>query len=321
MRKKAALYVVLMSCCAWILTSCNQSGDKASSSSETESAKPVVYVPVPPYKYLASRLAGDAFEVRSLVLESDDPHAYSPTPKQVAKVSKAAILFTGEMGFEEDLAKKVSDGTRIKVYSLTDQVELLAGACEHDHHDHDHDHAHDDDDHDHAHDDHHHHDHGESDPHVWLSPKLLINQARQIAGVLKNATADEKESVAIEMNLQNLVADLNKLDTELAEKLAPMKGQKFYVYHGAFAYFAKAYGLEQKAIEVGSRRPEAKQITSLVEQAKKDKVKMIFVQPQFDQSSANAIAEAISGKVLPLDPLEENVIDNLRKISVAVTNQ
>ena len=95
-------------------------------------------------------------------------------------------------------------------------------------------------------------------------------------------------------------------------------GETFYVYHGAFAYFADAYGLEQKAIEVTGRSPTPKQLAALAGQAKEEGGTIVFVQPQFDQSSAVSLAETIGGTVQELDPLEKDVIGNLRTIASAI---
>ena len=122
----------------------------------------------------------------------------------------------------------------------------------------------------------------------------------------------------IEANLAEVVSELDTLDNQLAEKLAFMKGHRFYVYHGAFAYFAQAYGLKQEAIELGGKRPEPKRLTELVAKAKKDGVKLIFVQPQFDQSSAKSLADSIGGQVLEIDPLEQDVFGNLKRIAESI---
>ncbi len=289
--------------------------------------KPIVYVPVPPYQELVSRIAGDHYEVRTVVSESDDPHDYSPTPRQVVALSRASILFTGEMPFEEVLRDKLADGNKdLKIVSLTENLELLEGGCEtcahhsegedevfvyvkgqddaaedHEHHHHDHD-----------------HEHG-LDPHVWLSPAMLKLQAKTIAKALQDSAGSAEAADEIAANLEKTLAELAELDRELAEKLAFMKGETFYVYHGAFAYFARCYGLTQKAIEIGERRPEPKELADLIRQAKEDGVHLIFVQPQFDQTSARSLAEAIGGKVLPLDPLERDVFSNLRVIAQTLT--
>ena len=134
---------------------------------------------------------------------------------------------------------------------------------------------------------------------------------------MKEHTPDEANA-DIDANLAALNADLDAVDAELKETLAPMKGETFYVYHGAFAYFAQAYGLTQKAIEVSGREPSPKQVAELAKQAKEDGVELIFVQPQFDQASAISLADTIGGRVHSLDPLERDVIANLRTIAEAI---
>lgn len=305
--------------------------------------KLVVYVSVPPYVEIAQRIAGEHFEVRSVVSENDDPHGYSPTPKQIAQLSRASILFTGEMEFEPGLKEALASGSKkVRIHSLTDGLDLLEGSCatcaahgdqdvfvyvkgedpplEDDHHHHDDDEVFvyvkgqekEEDDHHH-----HHHDHG-LDPHLWLSPKMLKAQAAMIADVFKQSSEDEEVQAELATNLKTVLQQLDSLDTELAEKLAFMKGETFYVYHGAFAYFAKAYGLKQEAIEVGGRRPEPKQLTELIKKAKDDGVKLVFVQPQFDQSSAKTLASSIGGDVVKLDPLKQDVFENLRTIAKTI---
>ncbi len=339
-------------CCGLIACLAISCSDSGSDSATTPQGKPVAYVPVPPYKQLASRIAGDTFEVRTLVSESDDPHDYQPTPKQIASLSRADVLFTGVMPFEAGLTETLGESrSKIKIYSLTEHIDLLEGSCDqcghgdddepfvyvvgeddaeadHEHHHHDedeehhheheddHEHAHHDHDHDHHHDHDHDHDHShELDPHVWLSPQILKKQAEIIAQVLKNTASAPDAAATIEENLATVLADLDALDQKLATQLAPIKGESFYVYHGAFAYFAQAYGLEQIAIELAGRRPEPKRLTELVKQAKEEGVKIVFVQPQFDQSSAKSLADAIGGKVLPLDPLKQDIFANLETIA------
>lgn len=83
----------------------------------------------------------------------------------------------------------------------------------------------------------------------------------------------------------------------------------------AFGYFANTYHLEQKAVETGGKSPTPRQLVKIVAEAKKNNVRVIFVQPQFDPKSANAVAQAINGRVLPLDPLAEDVFANIKNMS------
>ncbi|MEM6916504.1 MAG: zinc ABC transporter substrate-binding protein [Verrucomicrobiota bacterium] len=280
-----------------------------------EFEKPIVYVPVLPYEWLFERVGGDWIEVESIVGEGDDCHDYSPSPKQLSGIAKANLIFSGDLGFEANFFVKLGDGVSApKELSLLEGLDLLEGSCGECEGVHAHAEAEGEGEHDHHHD----HDHGElKDPHVWLSPKMLMQQADRVASVLKEFTVPDA-APAIDENVAELKKELTALDEELTASLEPVKGKTFYVYHGAFAYFAEAYGLEQKAIEVTGRSPSPKQLASIASQAKEDGVEVVFVQPQFDQSSAVSLAETIGGTVQELDPLEKDVVGNLRTIAAAM---
>ena len=288
--------------------------------------KPVIYVPVPPYAGLVESLVGDLVEVRSIASENDDPHIFSPTPKELAKLSVGTIYFAADLPFEATLVTKLNESkSKVKIVSLVEGLERRYFGegehdCDHEHgHDHD-DHAeHDHAEHDHAEHDHGHHEHdhgdGELDPHVWLSPAHLVEQIRTIQAEVDPLFETEEAKSTIQENSRQLVQQLRDTDRELAEKLAPFRDQSFYVYHGAFGYFADAYGLKQVPVELSGRTPEPRQIASMIDKAKEEGVSVIFVQPQFDQNSAKAIAESIGGNVVPIDPLERDIIANLKHIA------
>ncbi len=267
-----------------------------------------VFVPVLPYEYLFERIGGDWIEVKAIVQEGGDCHNYSPSPRQITEISRANLLFSGGLSFESNFFVAVGDGiSSPKEIDLLEGLDLLEGGCgecesakaegkdvaDHDHED-------------------------LMDAHVWLSPRVLMQQAERVAALLKERAPEA--AAAIDANLASLKAELSALDKELAGMLEPKKGEAFYVYHAAFAYFARDYGLEQRAIEIGNRRPSPKQIAQIARQAVDEGVKVIFVQPQFDQSSAAALAEAIGGKVQVLDPLEKDVVANLRTVARTIAS-
>ncbi len=323
---------------AVLLSSCGENDHAAHDHADHgHEGKPLVVVPVPPYTGLVKRIAGDSVEIETLVGVGKDPHFFSPTPKQVARVNQADVYFTVGMPFEADLiASLKKSAPDLKVIDLTKGIELLE--LDH-HHDHDHDHGHDHGDHGHGEEAHtdegkheekpatesaevdphagHGHEAGESDPHIWLSPELLMNQAKILHAVLEGLVGQD-HSGPVHKNADALEAEITLLDYDLAIKLKPLKGQSFYVYHGAFGYFASAYGLTQESIQLGGKSPEPKRLTEIIEKAKAEGVKMIFVQPQFDQTAARAIADAIGGTVLSVDPLKEDVLANLRSIADAI---
>lgn len=269
-----------------------------------------VFVPVLPYEYLLQRIGGDWIEAKAIVGEGGDCHNYSPSPRQVADIARSNLLFSGGLSFEANFYVAVGDGNDgPKEVDLLAGLELLEGTCSECAS------AAAEGKEAHAHE----HEHEEKDAHVWLSPRVLRHQAGRAALVLKE-NLPPAAAADIDANLASLQSELDAVDAELKTLLAPKQGRAFYVYHGAFAYFAQDYGLIQKAIEIGNRKPTPKQLAEIAKQAKTENVTTLFVQPQFDQSSGRALAESIGGQVQSLDPLERDVIANLRAIGKAISS-
>jgi zinc transport system substrate-binding protein len=154
------------------------------------------------------------------------------------------------------------------------------------------------------------------DPHIWLS----VQNALRIAGTIQKTLLrlDPGGREVYEAGYNRLVEDLQSLDRRIAEILAPVKGEPFFVFHPSFGYFADAYGLQQIAVETGGSEPSARQLARLIEEAKRLEVRVVFVQPQFSQKSAETIAAEIGGAVVPIDPLARDYIDNLERMARAV---
>ena len=159
-------------------------------------------------------------------------------------------------------------------------------------------------------------DHIRQDPHVWLSPVNLKIMAANMAQTL--CDRDPQNCTAYTANLDKVNLELEVLDQMIADQLQPYAGEKFFVFHPSFGYFSKRYGLQQEAVEVEGKTPTPKQLSALINEAKADGVKVIFVQPQFDPRSGQAIAAAIGGEVVPLDALAEDVEENLKTIAARI---
>ncbi|MEM7145129.1 MAG: zinc ABC transporter substrate-binding protein [Verrucomicrobiota bacterium] len=169
----------------------------------------------------------------------------------------------------------------------------------------------------HNHDDHHGH-HHDFDPHVWLSPPHIIQQADIIHDTL--VTLDPDNQSTYDENLAAFTFNVAALHHELQDLLAPHKGKAFFIYHPALTHFAEAYGIEQKSIEVEGKSPTPKQLMALVQEAKDNEVKVIFTQPQIDGSSAQTVADAIDGTVVTIDPLDPDVLTNLESIAQSLAS-
>jgi zinc transport system substrate-binding protein len=297
----------------------------ASCGTRTDSGKPVVFVSVLPHQYLAQRIAGERFEVHSLIGPGQSPHSYSPTPSEISRLTTARAYFRAGVEFEEALLPRIERTARTaRIVDLRDGIPLRhidehethGGEPDEDeggeHHDHE-NHGHEG--HRHEHHDHAHHE-GAPDPHVWLSPTLAARQALSIRETL--AALDPEGEEIYRANYVALENDLLVLDSVLSTVLAPVRGAALFVYHPAFGYFADQYGLKQMPVETGGKEPSARALARLIALAREHQPAAIFVQPQFSRKSAEAIAAQINCTVVPIDPLPREYLHAMREMAAAV---
>ncbi|MFH0959776.1 MAG: zinc ABC transporter substrate-binding protein [Pseudomonadota bacterium] len=264
-----------------------------------------VFVSIDPVAYFVKRVAGPLADVSVLVGPGQEPHTFEPTPKLITKLADAQVLFKIGFPFEEALIKKAGSTFKdLKVVDLQQGIKMrpIAGAHKgHGHERHGHGHSHDADG---------------LDPHTWLNPLIAKIQAATIATTL--IQIDPANMATYEENLKKFEADLDNINTELINSLAPVRGKNFFVFHPAFGYFADAYGLKQVPVEVEGKEPTARQLARLIEDAKAQRVKVIFAEPQFPQKAARTLAESIGGAVVLIDDLSPDYLNNLMEIAKTV---
>ena len=151
------------------------------------------------------------------------------------------------------------------------------------------------------------------DPHIWLSPPLVMIQARTILTALQEA--DQAHRSVYEANYQQFISELLDLDAELKDIFKGKLGLQFMVFHPAWGYFAHAYGLKQVPIEIEGKEPKPAHLKELIQHAREKDIKVIFVQPQFSAKSAKLVAKEINGEVAFVDPLAEDWSANLREVA------
>ena len=153
------------------------------------------------------------------------------------------------------------------------------------------------------HDDHAGHAHGEYDMHVWLDPQNARIITLAIAEKLK--TIDPANAAIYEANAKRLAERLNTLSEKLKTKLSPIKSAPFFVFHDAYQYFEKRYGLNG----VGSitvspeRKPGAKRVRELRAKIKNARVNCVFSEPQFEPAIVRSLVADSNAKSGVLDPL------------------
>lgn len=260
------------------------------------------FVSIEPQAYFLERIGGQRVDVEVLVGEGQSPATYEPSPQQMAKLSSAKVYFAIGVPFEKSFVNKIRQAHRELVV-----VETQRGVP-------------------YRYLDDHRNDCGKDtsggrsdrvpDPHIWMDPKLVKVQARNICEAL--CGLDPSNCREYSGNLRAFLSDLDRIDQRIASMLAPLKGSNMYVFHPAFGYFADSYGLHQVPVEFEGKEPGARQLAGIIERAKRDRVRVIFVQPQFSTKSAEAIAKAIGGVVVPINPLARDYLSNLEKMASEV---
>ncbi len=264
-----------------------------------------VVVSILPQKYFVDRIGGDKVNCSVIVQPGADPATYEPRPRQMAFLAKANLYFSIGVPFEQAWLKRfsqvnpklmivpVQDGIRLYPVSENKSMgEKIHGRAT-----------------------------GMMDPHIWLSPPLVMLQARNILDALVHARpAYAAYFQANYLALVQLVArtDMKIMDMLMPEVAGKSKPPVFMVFHPCWGYFARAYGLRQVAIQEAGREPGARRLAELVSMARRLGVVSIFVQPQFSSRSAKAIADSVGASLVPLDPLAYDWDRNLIKVATRI---
>jgi len=259
-----------------------------------------VFVSIAPQAHFVQQIGKDLVNVQVLVEPGADPHTYEPRPQQMVALSKAVLYFAIGIEFEAaKLAKISAVNPRMKVVHTDHGVLKLpmAGHTDHD--------TNDDDKTDHR--------HGGLDPHIWLSPPLVMLQARSILTSLQ--AVDPVHRSAYEANYRAFIMDIVDLDAQLRAAFDGLKGSSFMVFHPSWGTFAHTYGLNQVPIEIEGKSPKPAQLKDLIERARSNRIRVVFAQPQFSSKSAEQISRAIGGRVAVVDPLASDWANNLRQVA------
>jgi zinc transport system substrate-binding protein len=265
-----------------------------------------VFVSIPPQKYFVEKIGGSIVQVSVMVPPGANPHVYEPRPSQMTALSKSRLYFAIGVTFETVwLPKFAKLNPQMRVVHTDQGIDKMAMAAHH----HEEEkgtkknqagkkHAHGEDA------------HGTLDPHVWVSPPEVKILARNILEALLEI--DPANHSTYKSNYDAFVTEIEKLDQDLKEIFKDKKGLKFMVYHPAWGYLARTYGLEQVPVEVEGKEPKPEQLKTLIEESRKQGIRVIFVQPQFSTKSAETLAKAIGGEVVFADNLREDWEKNLR---------
>lgn len=236
-----------------------------------------------------------------LVRGGVSPHEYSLRPSDARAISEARVVFWIGPDLESFMVKPLNNAK-----GQTQAVALLGapgvtvlplregGAWEpHQHHPTEPVGHHSDHDHDHE---------SGRDVHIWLDPVNAVAMARRIVAVLGDA--DSAHRADYERNGAALIERLNQLDQQLAGDLAPIKDRPFIVFHDAYQYFERRYGLSAAGSITLSpeQRPGAKRVTEIQARIRDLGVRCVFGEPQFQPALVETAIAGSGARSGVLDP-------------------
>ena len=267
-----------------------------------------VFVSINPQKYFVQQIGKDLVDIRVMVAAGASPATYEPRPQQMADLNTARVYFAIGVAFENAWLDKISAvNPGMKVVHTDNGIRKIPMAVHH--------HP-DQAGRDYREENHYDADGGGGsglDPHIWLSPPLVKIQARAILTALQDIDPGHQDSYTA--NYHQFIERIDELDADLKQTFAGQQDLQFMVFHPAWGYFGRAYGLQQVPIEIEGKSPKPARLKALIEHAREKGIKVIFVQPQFSSKSAELVAREIGGQVAYADPLAEDWLANLTAVA------
>jgi zinc transport system substrate-binding protein len=281
---KKLIYILTL----FILSACGNTTQK--------SERPILTVTLEPLRYFTEAIAGDNYEVVSMVPKGSSPESYDPTPQQLVNLSKSqAYLRIGYIGFEQAWMKKLeANCPNMKVYDTSKGIDLIR-------------------DKGHWHGDHFHE--GGVEPHVWNSTQNALIIADNIYQALCELDSTHQEDYRKRLDV--LKQTIRQTDANV-RTLLENADSTFLIYHPALSYFARDYGLKQVSIEEGGKEPSPAQLKALIETCRNENVHTIFVQQEFDQRNAQLIANELGVNIVSINPLSYDWVKEMIRIAEAL---
>ena len=274
---------------------------------EKKTSEKMVSVTIEPQKYFAEKIAGDKFIINCVVPSGQSPETYDPTPQQMINIGKSlAYLKIGYIGFEMAwMDNIIQNNPNLKIFDLSEGISLIGNPEEEMHE------AHADEAGEHEHE--HEHQHTGTDPHTWNS----VAGAKTVAwNTLQAFIALDKENTQYYFtNYTALLAEIEKTEAVINKLLDGLNNRTFIIYHPALGYFANEYQLTQLCIEMDGKEPSPAQLKELVDVARANNTRVVFIQQEFDQKNAELIARETGCKLVRINPLSYNWSEEMIKIA------
>jgi zinc transport system substrate-binding protein len=261
---------------------------------DEDSGRQVITVSILPQKTFVEKIAGNDFDINVLIPPGASPADYTLIPSQLRKIAKSEVWFRiGYIGFEYSWKDKIEQANRnMKVVDLSKVVSLIGVDDSEGNND---------------------ASPGNADPHIWLSPTNVKQIAKKMTEELVLLNPEKKE--AYYDNYNKFMHETDNLDIKIRDALKDYQGRQFIMFHPSLSYFARDYGLVQHSLEPGGKEPTPQRMAEVVELAKREDIRVIYIQSDLDLNHARVLAEEMDGEIVQMWPLNPEWEDNLLTIT------
>lgn len=227
---------------------------------------------------VVQNIGGEMIDLTTLMPLGADPHAFEPTPQNMAAIANAHVVFANGAGLEtflEPILDSADAGNKIVLVSSGVALLLFNATGTQEHED----------------------EHGGADPHTWFDPGNVTVWIRNIENSL--AALDPANAVRYKANANAYAAQLVELDSWIRAQTAQIPGanRKLVTDHTVFTYFAAQYGFEQAGAVLPGystlASPSAKELASLEDAVRAQGVKAIFVGRTANSTLSERLAQDI----------------------------
>lgn len=232
---------------------------------------------------VVQQIAGDRAEIWVLVPPDVDEHSFEPSPRDIARVSDAGLVFmngAGLEGFIEKLAENA--GGSVNLISVSDGITPLEGQPDEDGHDGE----------------------GGPDPHFWTDPNNVLVWVDNIERALSEADPGGVDTYRA--NAEAYRAELRALDEWVRAQVEqiPPENRRLVTDHTMFTYFADEYGFEQVGAIVPGystlASPSAQELAALEDAIRAQGVPVIFVGSTVNPALAERVAADTNTRLVPI---------------------
>ncbi|NLE04666.1 MAG: zinc ABC transporter solute-binding protein [Crenarchaeota archaeon] len=238
-----------------------------------------------PLAFICQEIGGEYVQVTQLVPDNTEIHSWEPSASSIVAAEKADIIVYNGAGadhwVEDEIIPALSSAQIRIIIQTTENLDLIPGTQE-EHHEETTEEEH--------------HEHGAYDPHTWISPHMIKQQAEKVYNAL--IQKDPEHQRYYQTQWINLKAELEDLDNQYITQLATAIKDEIFVSHSAFGYLAQRYGFEQVGVIglTADEQPSAATIANIVTEMEQHQTYVIYVDPVYSTEYANTLKNELQAQ-------------------------